>query len=113
ATYVIITSGIDLSIGSVLVLSGVLGAEYMSHHGGYRAGWLAILVGLLISLVTGTVWGILQGILVAKAKVPPFIVTLGGLGAALGLAQIITTGNDVAGGAPNTLVEALGLGELF
>jgi ribose transport system permease protein len=55
----------------------------------------------------------LQGTLVAKAKVPPFIVTLGGLGAALGLAQIVTNGNDVAGGAPNALVETLGLGKLF
>src|SRR5205085_7300380 len=112
-TYVIITGGIDLSNGSVLILSGVLAAEYMVHHGGYKAGWPVILVGILISVVTCTIWGSLQGVLVAKAKVPPFIVTLGGLGAALGLAQIITTGNDVAGGAPNTLVETLGLGELF
>jgi len=112
-TYVIITGGIDLSIGSVLILSGVLGAEYVVRHGGYRAAWPAIVIGILISLATGTAWGTLQGVLVAKAKVPPFIVTLGGLGAALGLAQIITTGNDVAGGAPNALVETLGLGKLF
>jgi len=112
-TYVIITGGIDLSNRSVLVLSGILAAEYMVHHGGYKAGWPVILVGILISFVTGTAWGALQGVLVAKAKVPPFIVTLGGLGAALGLAQVITTGSDVAGGAPNTLVESLGLGKLF
>jgi ribose transport system permease protein len=111
-TYVIITGGIDLSIGSVLILSGVLAAEYVVRHGGYRAGWPAIIVGILISLATGTVWGTLQGVLVAKAKVPPFIVTLGGLGAALGIAQIVTTGNDVAGGAANALVETLGLGKL-
>ncbi|TMM43820.1 MAG: ABC transporter permease [Actinobacteria bacterium] len=112
-TYVIITGGIDLSNGSVLILSGVLAAEFMVHNGGYKAGWSVILVGIVISVLTGTAWGSIQGVLVAKAKVPPFIVTLGGLGAALGLAQIITTGNDVAGGAPNTLVETLGLGELF
>jgi len=112
-TYVIITGGIDLSNGSVLILSGVLAAEFMVHNGGYKAGWSVILVGIVISVVTGTAWGSIQGVVVAKAKVPPFIVTLGGLGAALGLAQIITTGNDVAGGAPNTLVETLGLGELF
>src|SRR5436305_2396253 len=112
-TYVIITAGIDLSNGSVLILSGVLAAEYMVHHGGYKAGWPVIGVGILISMATGTAWGALQGVLVAKAKVPPFIVTLGGLGAALGLAQVITTGSDVAGGAPNTLVESLGLGKLF
>ena len=112
-TYVIITGGIDLSNGSVLILSGVLAAEFMAHHGGYKAGWPVILVGILIAVATGTVWGFLQGVLVAKAKVPPLIVTLGGLGGALGLAQIITTGNDVAGGAPNRLVETLGLGKLF
>ncbi|OLB65945.1 MAG: sugar ABC transporter permease [Actinobacteria bacterium 13_2_20CM_2_72_6] len=112
-TYVIITGGIDLSNGSVLILSGVLAAEFMAHHGGYKAGWSVILVGILISVATGTAWGVLQGVVVAKAKVPPFIVTLGGLGGALGLAQIITTGNDVAGGAPNRLVETLGLGKLF
>lgn len=112
-TYVIITGGIDLSNGSVLILSGVLAAEYVVRNGGYRAGWPAITVGILISLAAGTAWGTLQGVLVAKAKVPPFIVTLGGLGAALGIAQIITTGNDVAGGAPNALVETLGLGKVF
>jgi ribose transport system permease protein len=112
-TYVIITGGIDLSNGSVLILSGVLAAEFMAHHGGYKAGWPVILVGILIAVATGTAWGFLQGVLVAKAKVPPLIVTLGGLGGALGLAQIITTGNDVAGGAPNRLVETLGLGKLF
>jgi ribose transport system permease protein len=112
-TYVIITGGIDLSNGSVLILSGVLAAEYMVHNGSYKAGWSVIAIGILISLAAGTVWGALQGVLVAKAKVPPFIVTLGGLGAALGFAQITTTGNDVAGGAPNALVETLGLGKLF
>src|SRR5579859_3087841 len=112
-TYVIITAGIDLSVGSVLVLSGVLAAEYVVHHGGYRAGWPAIGVAIAISLATGTAWGALQGVLVAKAKVPPLIVTLGGLGAALGTAQIITSGTDVAGGSPNALVETLGLGKLF
>src|SRR5262249_30651545 len=50
ATYVIITGGIDLSIGSVLVLSGVLAAEYNTHHGGYRAGWSVIIVAILISV---------------------------------------------------------------
>jgi ribose transport system permease protein len=112
-TFVIITGGIDLSVGSVLILSGVLGAEYVVHHGGYKATWPTIIVAILISVATGTAWGTLQGFVCAKAKVPPLIVTLGGLGMALGIARIVTTGNDVAGGAPNTLVETLGLGKLF
>src|SRR5437762_11075139 len=52
-TYVIITGGIDLSIGSVLILSGVLGAEYVVRHGGYRAAWPAVGGGVLVSLGTG------------------------------------------------------------
>ncbi|GAA5181379.1 ABC transporter permease [Rugosimonospora acidiphila] len=112
-TFVIITGGIDLSVGSVLILSGVLAAEYVAHHGGYKAGWPTIIVGILISVATGTAWGVLQGFVCAKAKVPPLIVTLGGLGVALGVARIVTTGNDVAGGAPNALVSTLGLGKLF
>lgn len=112
-TFVIITGGIDLSVGSVLILSGVLAAEYVVHHGGYNAHWPSILVGIVISMATGTAWGVLQGFVCAKAKVPPLIVTLGGLGMALGVARIVTTGNDVAGGAPNALVETLGLGKLF
>jgi ribose transport system permease protein len=112
-TYVIITGGIDLSVGSVLTLSGVLAAEYIVHHGQYRAGWSTITVAIVIAVATGTAWGTLQGVLVAKAKVPPLIVTLGGLGAALGVAQIVTAGTDVAGGAPTALVETLGLGKLF
>jgi ribose transport system permease protein len=112
-TFVIITGGIDLSVGSVLILSGVLAAEYVVHHGGYNAHWPSIAVGIVISMATGTAWGVLQGFVCAKAKVPPLIVTLGGLGVALGIARIVTTGNDVAGGAPNALVETLGLGKLF
>jgi ribose transport system permease protein len=112
-TFVIITGGIDLSVGSVLILSGVLAAEYVVHHGGYNAHWPSIAVGIVISMATGTAWGVLQGFVCAKAKVPPLIVTLGGLGVALGVARIVTTGNDVAGGAPNALVETLGLGKLF
>ena len=96
-TYVIIVAGIDLSVGSVLVLSAVLSAEYTIHHGGANAGWGTIAVSTLIALATGLVWGALQGWLVAKAKVPPLIVTLGGFGAALGVAEIITGGQDPTG----------------
>src|SRR5438874_11520150 len=67
-TYVIITGGIDLSNGSVVILSGVLAAELRVHNGGYKAGWSVILVGILISVATGTAWGTLQGFLCAKAK---------------------------------------------
>ncbi|NUR27095.1 MAG: ABC transporter permease [Catenulispora sp.] len=112
-TYVVITAGIDLSVGSVLVLSAVLSAEYTIHHGGAASGWGVITVSILISLATGSAWGVMQGWLVAKAKVPPLIVTLGGFGAALGLAQIVTGGQDPAGAVSSRLQTAVGFGKLF
>ncbi|MBF9071555.1 ABC transporter permease [Streptacidiphilus sp. NEAU-YB345] len=112
-TFVIITAGIDLSVGSILVLSAVLSAEYTVHHGGAGSGWGAVLVSSLIALVTGLLWGALQGWLVAKAKVPPLIVTLGGFGAALGIAEIVTKGEDPTGAVSSKLQESIGFGKLF
>jgi len=98
-TYVIITAGIDLSIGSVLVLAAVAAAEYNIHHGGAAAGWGTVAVCVVIALGVGAAWGALQGMLVATGRVPALIVTLGGMGAALGLAEIATGGEDPPGAA--------------
>ena len=92
-TFVIITSGIDLSIGSVLVFSSVVAAKVMLSVGG--DGWGVASLGILAALATGTAWGVLNGFLVAKAKIPALIVTLGSLSVALGLAQVLTGGIDV------------------
>jgi ribose transport system permease protein len=92
-TFVIITSGIDLSIGSVLVFSSVIAAKVMEQVGG--DSWGVAGIGILAALVAGTAWGMLNGFLVAKAKIPPLIVTLGSLSVALGLAQVVTGGIDI------------------
>jgi ribose transport system permease protein len=92
-TFVIITSGIDLSIGSVLVFSSVAAAKVMQAIGG--DGWGVALLGILAAIVTGVAWGLLNGFLVAKAKIPALIVTLGALSVALGLAQVLTGGIDI------------------
>jgi ribose transport system permease protein len=92
-TFVIITSGIDLSVGSVLVFSSVIAAKLMDAAGGN--GWGTAFIGILGALVTGVVWGTINGFLVAKSKIPPLIVTLGTLSVALGLAQVITGGIDI------------------
>ena len=99
-TFVIITSGIDLSVGSVLVFSSVVSAKVMQAVGG--EGWGVALIGLLVAVVVGLSWGVLNGFLVAKAKIPPLIVTLGTLSVALGLAQVITGGIDIRS-APTVL----------
>jgi ribose transport system permease protein len=109
-TFVIITAGIDLSVGSVLVFSGVVSAKAMNGLGGN--GWDVIVIGLLVALGCGLAWGVLNGLLITKARVPPLIVTLGTLGMALGLAQIITGGVDIRE-VPARLVTSIGVGRVF
>jgi ribose transport system permease protein len=109
-TFVIITAGIDLSVGSVLVFSGVISAKVMNGMDG--DGWDVLLVGLVVALGCGLGWGIVNGLLITKARVPPLIVTLGTLGMALGLAQIITDGVDIRE-VPPKLVTSIGVGRLF
>jgi ribose transport system permease protein len=109
-TFVIITGGIDLSVGSVLVFSGVAADKTMAGMGGQ--GWGAAFVGLLVALACGVAWGAVNGVLIARAKVPPLIVTLGTLGMALGLAQVITSGVDLRD-VPSVLVTKIGFGNLF
>ncbi|MFB9375350.1 ABC transporter permease [Kineococcus gynurae] len=108
-TFVIITSGIDLSIGSVLVFSGVVSAMVMRAMG--AEGWGTAVVGIVVSILVGMAWGVLNGVLIAKAKVPPLIVTLGTLGAALGLAQVLTGGIDITS-VPTVLSNSVGYGNL-
>jgi ribose transport system permease protein len=110
ATYVIVTAGIDLSVGSVLVFSGVIAARLMNEVGGDN--WGVIVVGLVGALASGLAWGLLNGFLVAKAKIPAFIVTLGTLGMSLGAAYLITGGVDERE-VPFKLVSTVGIGRLI
>ena len=80
-TMVITTGGIDLSVGSLYALGGVLAAR-----GAQTGTWLAILLPVTVCAA----WGAVQGLLVARARMAPFIVTLAGLLGARGLLQAIT-----------------------
>jgi ribose/xylose/arabinose/galactoside ABC-type transport system permease subunit len=81
-TFVIISGGIDLSVGSVFALGGVLAAYGVNHGGG--------VVALVLPIGVAAVWGLVQGLLIAKARLAPFIVTLAGMLGARGLLQAIT-----------------------
>jgi ribose transport system permease protein len=109
-TYVIITAGIDLSIGSVLVFSGMVSAIVMRSIGG--DGWGVSTIGIAVAILCGLGWGIINGVLIAKAKVPPLIVTLGTLGMSLGFAQIISGGIDIRE-VPAVLSNGIGYGNIF
>ena len=109
-TYVIITAGIDLSVGAVLVFAGVVSAKVMNGMGGDN--WGVIIVGAVVAVAAGCAWGTLNGFLVTKANIPAFIVTLGTLGMALGSALLITGGVDERE-VPFKLIETIGSGRLF
>ena len=100
-TYVMIAGGFDLSIGSVLVFAGVLAAEAMEAMG--TQGWFTVAVGLVVSLLGGLLWGAFNGWCIARLRVSALITTLGSMGAALGVAYLITDGNDVRT-VPNALM---------
>ncbi|MEA2230177.1 MAG: ribose transport system permease protein [Solirubrobacteraceae bacterium] len=109
-TFVIITAGIDLSVGAVLVFAGVISAKVMTALGG--ESWPVLIAGLGVALVAGCAWGVLNGFLITKARIPPFIVTLGTLGMALGSALLITGGVDERD-VPFKLIDTIGSGRLF
>jgi ribose transport system permease protein len=97
--FVIITGGIDLSIGSVIGLTGVLVAKVSSPNApglGYPL-WVGILVGLTAALAVG----LAQGLLITRLRLQPFIVTLGGMLLLRGLSQTIVEGGTISlGGSP-------------
>lgn len=119
-TYVIITSGIDLSVGSVLVFASVVSAKVMlvlsgasgTTYGTTAAGWDIIAIGVAAALATGAAWGALNGFLIAVTRIQPLIVTLGTMGMALGGAQILSGGADVRA-MPELLVNTVGSGRLM
>ena len=90
ASLVILTGGIDLSVGSVVAFVGIFLAMNL------KAG-MSIPLAILLCLICGVAIGLFNGILVSYGKVPAFITTLGSMQAVRGLAQIINGGQAVSG----------------
>lgn len=82
-TFVVITGGIDLSIGTVMMCSTLIGGV------AYNVWKLPIAICLIIVVLCGTLFGLINGLLVAKLKLPPFIATLGVMLVSMGLGGII------------------------
>jgi len=87
---VILTGGIDLSVGSILGLAGAVTAQLL-------VSGVPIIPAILIGVVVGGVLGIANGVLVTRFKLPPFIATLGMLGIARGIVLVITDANTIQG----------------
>jgi len=100
-TFVILSGGIDLSVGSLVALSGVVMASVL------QAG-APIPVALLAGLLTGAFCGLVNGSLVTWGRLPPFIATLGMMSIARGIALLYTDGRPVSGFASDFRLLATG-----
>lgn len=89
-TYVIIAGGIDLSVGSLVALSGVVLA------GALKAGWSPSLA-IAAALAVGAGTGLMNGLIIAFGRLPPFIMTLGMMSVARGAALLVTDGRPISG----------------
>lgn len=93
-TYVIIAGGIDLSLGSVLALTGVIAASFA------HPGTFALAVPVLLAILVGMAIGAVNGLVITLGKVAPFIVTLGMMTIARGLALVWSDGRPVTNLSP-------------
>ena len=107
-TYIMIAGGFDLSIGSVLVFSGVVAAQVMLRLGTENLS--TVLIGLVVALFCGAAWGVFNGFCITRLRVSALISTLGSMGAALGAAYLVSDGSDIRT-VPNILI-ALGHGSI-
>jgi inositol transport system permease protein len=105
-TFVIISKGIDLSVGSVLAVSGVVAASLGQIAGATEKYFpnmpvMPVFVPVLAALIIGGFCGFVNGFLIAKTKIPAFIATLGMLTVARGFALIYTSGRPVSNLIPS------------
>ncbi|GEK90437.1 ABC transporter permease subunit [Alkalibacterium kapii] len=105
-TFVIITGGIDLSVGSTLALSGALGAGMIA------GGWNPVLA-VLGALLIGGLLGAVNGIVITKGKTAPFIATLATMTIYRGLTLVYTDGNPITGIGDSFFFQFIGKGYLF
>jgi inositol transport system permease protein len=94
-TYVLLTGGVDLSLGSLVALTGVIAASF-AHPGNWP-----VLVPIGMGVLAGTACGAVNGLVISQGRVAPFIVTLGMMTIARGLALVISGGKPVSNLSPS------------
>ncbi len=87
-TLIIVSGGIDLSVGAILAFGGLMGCMAMERG-------VAIPLAVLIGILSGGFWGLFNGLLITRLRINPFIVTLGALGIVRGITLIISNGLPV------------------
>ena len=94
-TFVIISAGIDLSVGSMIAMCGMVGAYVMVAIGGQNPTGFPLVTGTIAGIIAGTISGFLNGLLITKLKLQPFIVTLGTMSFFKGIALVMTEGQAI------------------
>jgi ribose transport system permease protein len=95
-TFVIITAGIDLSVGAILGFAGMVGAMVMRALMGINTGpGIETTAGILAALATGTAIGFLNGFLITRLRLTPFVVTLGTLSMCTGGIYLLNNGGNI------------------
>lgn len=97
-TFVIITAGVDLSVGAVLALSGIVAARFATMNSNMAIGgthW-PLIIPVLVAIFIGLCCGFINGYVLGKYRLQPFIVTMGMLSAARGVTLLTTDGNPVS-----------------
>ncbi|MDV7766022.1 ABC transporter permease subunit [Peribacillus sp. CSMR9] len=102
-TFIILTGGIDLSVGSILALSSALMA-------GMMVSGLDPILAILVGILLGAIMGVINGILVSKGKMAPFIVTLATMTIFRGLTLVYTDGKPITGIGDSEMFQMLGRG---
>lgn len=95
-TLVILTGGIDLSIGSVIALSGIVVGLFQVHGGMAEWGVSGTLISLTAGIATGLLCGAVNGLLITGLRIAPFVITLGMMVIARGLALIFSQGSAIS-----------------
>ncbi|ENJ1743003.1 ABC transporter permease [Vibrio parahaemolyticus] len=97
-TFVIIIAGVDLSVGSVLALAGIVAARFVTRSEAMAIGDFSsmIILPFLVAILIGALCGLINGYVISKFKLQAFIVTMGMLSAARGMTMLTTDGNPVS-----------------
>ncbi len=104
-TFVIITGGIDLSVGSSLAYSAIIGSIMMKQD-------IAIPICIITMLAIGLAFGTIQGLIISRMKMPPFIVTLAGMAMGRGLSYVATEARTIPS-LPSEYSDYIGGLEIF
>jgi ribose/xylose/arabinose/galactoside ABC-type transport system permease subunit len=106
-TYVLLTGGVDLSLGSLVALTGVIAAGFAhpatgpgAETGPALSGQYPLVVPVMMGVLAGTACGVVSGLVVTLGRVAPFIVTLGMMTVARGLALVLSGGKPVSNLTP-------------